>query len=271
MTEPLRRPLLSAVDTAPVDPITWAAVRRSLLISGLIGAFLSFVGAFGSSGIPFLPRTGFIILISWIGAGMGIVLFRVAVRMRWTRGHRLLQGAVAGALMTPPMSLVVWGSTQLIPGGAAPIHQIPGYIASSFVVCESMTMLVVFMNLRTGQAAAAQAALAQAMLVAAPPKFLERLPLKLRGAEVWAVEAEDHYLRLHTSKGQDLILLRLADAIDELAGIEGAQVHRSWWVARDAIADARRGDGRATLVLKDGSEVPVSRTYAKIIRDLGWI
>jgi DNA-binding LytR/AlgR family response regulator len=173
--------------------------------------------------------------------------------------------------MTPPMSLVVWGSTQLIPGGAAPIHQIPGYIASSFVVCESMTMLVVFMNMRTGQAAAAQAALAQAMLVAAPPNFLERLPLKLRGAEVWAVEAEDHYLRLHTSKGQDLILLRLADAIDELAGIEGAQVHRSWWVARDAIADARRGDGRATLVLKDGSEVPVSRTYARIIRDLGWI
>jgi DNA-binding LytR/AlgR family response regulator len=48
-------------------------------------------------------------------------------------------------------------------------------------------------------------------------------------------------------------------------------VHRSWWVARDAIADARRGDGRATLTLRDGSEVPVSRTYAKILRDLGWI
>ena len=88
---------------------------------------------------------------------------------------------------------------------------------------------------------------------------------------MWAIEAEDHYLRLHTSKGRDLILLRLADAIDELDGIEGAQVHRSWWVARDAITDAKRGDGRATLTLKDGCEVPVSRTYAKIIRDLGWI
>ncbi|MBP9755381.1 MAG: LytTR family transcriptional regulator DNA-binding domain-containing protein, partial [Phenylobacterium sp.] len=105
----------------------------------------------------------------------------------------------------------------------------------------------------------------------APVKFLERLPLKLRGAEIWAVEAEDHYLRLHTSKGQDLILMRLADAVAELEGIEGAQVHRSWWVARDAVADARRGDGRATLTLKDGSEVPVSRTYAKLIRDAGWI
>ena len=104
-----------------------------------------------------------------------------------------------------------------------------------------------------------------------PVKFLERLPLKLRGAEVWAVEAEDHYLRLHTSKGQDLILMRLADAVSELDGIEGTQVHRSWWVARDAIADAKRGDGRAVLTLKDGSEVPVSRTYAGELRDKGWI
>jgi DNA-binding LytR/AlgR family response regulator len=105
----------------------------------------------------------------------------------------------------------------------------------------------------------------------APPKFLERLPLKLRGGEIWAVEAEDHYLRLHTSKGQDLILMRLADAVAELDGIEGMQVHRSWWVARSAIADAKRGDGRAILTLKDGSTVPVSRTYAGELRDRRWI
>jgi DNA-binding LytR/AlgR family response regulator len=104
-----------------------------------------------------------------------------------------------------------------------------------------------------------------------PPKFLERLPLKLRGADIWAVEAEDHYLRLHTSKGQDLILMRLSDAIAELEGIEGAQAHRSWWVARDAITEAVRGDGRATLTLKDGAEVPVSRTYARLLRERNWI
>ena len=85
------------------------------------------------------------------------------------------------------------------------------------------------------------------------------------------MESEDHYLRLHTSQGQDLILMRLADAVAELEGIEGAQVHRSWWAAREAIAEARRGDGRATLTLKDGSEAPVSRTYAKLLRERGWI
>jgi DNA-binding LytR/AlgR family response regulator len=88
---------------------------------------------------------------------------------------------------------------------------------------------------------------------------------------LYAVSAEDHYLRLHTSKGQDLILMRLTDAIDELEGIEGAQVHRSWWVARDAITEAVRGDGRATLTLKGGAEAPVSRTHARLLRDRGWI
>jgi hypothetical protein len=270
MTAPVRQSPPDAIGASPTDPITWDAVRRSLLISGAIGAFLSFVGAFGSEGMPFLPRTAMMVGMGWIGAGLGILAFRLAVRIRWTRGHRLLQGAVAAALMTLPMGLVVWGTTHLIAGNEAPPRALPNYLGITFVMCECITVFVVFLNMRSSQIASAQLALALNR-AEAPPKFLERLPLKLRGAEVWAVEAEDHYLRLHTSKGQDLILLRLADAIDELAGIEGAQVHRSWWVARDAIADARRGDGRATLVLKDGSEVPVSRTYAKVIRDLGWI
>jgi DNA-binding LytR/AlgR family response regulator len=84
------------------------------------------------------------------------------------------------------------------------------------------------------------------------------------------VEAEDHYLRLHTSKGQDLILMRLADAIAELDGVDGAQVHRSWWVAPNGIVDVVRHSGRATLTLRDGARVPVSRTYARGFRERGW-
>ena len=88
--------------------------------------------------------------------------------------------------------------------------------------------------------------------------------------DLWAVEAEDHYLRLHTSRGQDLILMRLADAIVELEGIEGARTHRSWWVARDAVVAAERADGRATLTLTGGAKAPVSRAYVKPLREAGW-
>jgi DNA-binding LytR/AlgR family response regulator len=84
------------------------------------------------------------------------------------------------------------------------------------------------------------------------------------------VEAEDHYLRLHTSKGQDLILMRLADALAELDGLQGARTHRSWWVARAAVRQVERADGRATLTLEGGLQVPVSRVHIKILREAGW-
>jgi DNA-binding LytR/AlgR family response regulator len=103
-----------------------------------------------------------------------------------------------------------------------------------------------------------------------PARFLDRLPSKLRGARLIAVQAEDHYLRLHTDRGSDLILMRLSDALAELEGLEGAQTHRSWWAARDAVASVARGDGRAALTLDGGLVVPVSRRYAKALRDAGW-
>ena len=62
----------------------------------------------------------------------------------------------------------------------------------------------------------------------------------------------------------------LADAVAELDGLEGAQTHRSWWVAQAAVAEARRADGRAVLVLKSGVEAPVSRTYVRALQDEGW-
>ncbi|MGH7028744.1 LytTR family DNA-binding domain-containing protein, partial [Brevundimonas sp.] len=105
---------------------------------------------------------------------------------------------------------------------------------------------------------------------AAPARFLDRLPPRLRGARLIAVQAEDHYLRLHTDAGSDLILMRLSDALTELEGLEGAQTHRSWWVARDAVASVARGDGRAALTLDGGSVAPVSRRYARALREAGW-
>jgi DNA-binding LytR/AlgR family response regulator len=97
-----------------------------------------------------------------------------------------------------------------------------------------------------------------------------RLPEKLRDARIEAVEAEDHYLRIHTDAGSALILMRLSDAVEELAGVEGARTHRSWWVARHAVRKAERGGGRATLRLASGLQVPASRSYARELRRAGW-
>jgi DNA-binding LytR/AlgR family response regulator len=36
------------------------------------------------------------------------------------------------------------------------------------------------------------------------------------------------------------------------------------------VEDAKRNDGRAILSLRGGIEAPVSRAYAKALRDAGW-
>ena len=233
---------------------------RGLAISVAAAVFLSVVEAFNSGRIPFLPRLGywlFLVLAGWLwGAFVSRFFFRGAL----TRLGIWLRVALASLTLSLPFTAVVAIASTLAMGSHFELADIPGLILAVLTISVAMTSLNVLVDRQSVTTASAT-----------PAKFLERLPLKLRGAEVWAVEAEDHYLRLHTSKGQDLILMRLADAVAELEGIEGAQVHRSWWVARDAIADARRGDGRATLTLKDGAEAPVSRTYARLLRERGWI
>ncbi|RAN40578.1 MULTISPECIES: LytTR family DNA-binding domain-containing protein [unclassified Hyphomonas] len=103
----------------------------------------------------------------------------------------------------------------------------------------------------------------------AAQRFLGRLPVKFRHAELWAISSEDHYLRVYTNLGEELILMRLADAVRELDGAPGVQVHRSWWVAKAGISDARRDNGKLVLVLKNGTDVPVSRTYQTVAKDAG--
>ena len=254
MTAPTERPTTSP---PPSNHL------KGLAITLAAGLFLALSGAFGTGEAPLLKRLAYWLPVMAAGYGWGaFVTTQITRRARSLSDNAWLIGSLASLAMSIPFTLVVWAATRLVLGSNMPVHGIPFLFGYVWLVSAALTAINMLVETR-------RAAITYADPT--PPKFLERLPLKLRGAEVWAVEAEDHYLRLHTSKGQDLILLRLADAVDELQGIEGAQVHRSWWVARDAITEARRGDGRATLTLKDGAEVPVSRTYAGLLRERGWI
>ncbi|MCF6292162.1 MAG: LytTR family transcriptional regulator [Robiginitomaculum sp.] len=101
--------------------------------------------------------------------------------------------------------------------------------------------------------------------------FMLRIPAKIADGTLYAISSEDHYLRIQTERGSDLILMRLGDAMAELDGYDGMQVHRSWWVARQGVEKIEREQNRVFLILRDGTKVPVSRTFTPKIRAAGWL
>jgi len=101
------------------------------------------------------------------------------------------------------------------------------------------------------------------------PAFLRRLPPHL-GRDLLALEMEDHYVRAHTAAGSALVLLRLRDAVAELAGADGHQVHRSWWVARGAVERVVQDGRNVRLRLRGGLEAPVARNSVPALRAAGW-
>ncbi len=103
---------------------------------------------------------------------------------------------------------------------------------------------------------------------AGPPPILARLPLEKRGT-LLAIRVEDHYVRVFTDAGEELILMRLSDAVRETGNVPGDQVHRSHWVNFDAVTSAKRDGARAILTVQSGLEVPVSRANMSKIKEAG--
>ncbi len=78
---------------------------------------------------------------------------------------------------------------------------------------------------------------------------------------IHAIEAQHHYVKVHDSDSQPLVLYRFRDAIAEMDPEEGQRVHRSWWVRLASVEGMERGEGTLRLRLVGGLIVPVSRTY----------
>ena len=100
----------------------------------------------------------------------------------------------------------------------------------------------------------------------ATPPILARLQPARRG-RLLSLSAEDDYVRVRTTAGEALVLMRLGDAVAEAA--PGLRVHRSHWVARAAVAEARRAGDGAVLTLRTGEEIPVSRANLPRLRETG--
>jgi DNA-binding LytR/AlgR family response regulator len=95
----------------------------------------------------------------------------------------------------------------------------------------------------------------------APTSVLELqavvLPVQVRGRWL-AAKSELQYLRVWTQQGDAMVLGSLSQ-VEEFYADAGIRVHKSWWVAADAIAKVNTRSGYSSLTLSNALEVPVSR------------
>lgn len=251
-------------------------LRGSLIALGL-GVMFAWLGVYGTTQIPIVER-----VVYWTGLmGLGISAAALVNPLIFDRlmkdTHPALQIAAVALIISVPITI---GLLVIEAAEDGTFAQPPWWWTQYFYVVIISALLTTggwaIDRLNSAKAAAPSSnagpgAAANLAAVTSPPAFADRLPPKFRAAEIHAVSAEDHYLRVHTSAGEIMILMRLADAIRELGGLEGMQTHRSWWVARQGLAETAKGDGKVMLRLKSGAEAPVSRTYQKAVKDAGWL
>lgn len=99
---------------------------------------------------------------------------------------------------------------------------------------------------------------------------LSRSPEGLSGT-IRYMRMEDHYLRVFTEEGDGMTLHRMSDATRELDQTDGMQVHKSWWVSKAAVKEIRQEKRKRIILIEDGTEVPVGRSFEPSLKEAGWI
>ena len=235
---------------------------RGPLSAVAFGALLGVTGPFGSqSALGPAVRYPFWIIIALVGFGAAAAAERVLSSTSPGRrtATRIVVVAVASAV--PMTFFVAWAMGVVKPGRTFSPVQLLGL----FPYVALVQLLIARIISPDDPIPAAAPAEQPAAAPEYPPEFVSKLPAALR-RDILALEAEDHYVRVHTLHGSALILMRLADAAALIDPRLGLRVHRSWWVAKDGVRAVERTPGRAIARLLDDTAVPISRTYLSASR-----
>jgi hypothetical protein len=248
---------------------SWRDLRRELAASAAFGLFLGALGPFGTYVNGGLAER----MLYWVGAlVVGVLVYGLGVRFALHLGARYRQPvwfvlplavAVIGIPYSAVSAVVVVG---LWPSVAHFMHPADWY-GQSFIIGLPLNALAVWIR----SLDLPRSATAAAPAIAAPAQPALDRPLKRLAPALLCLQVEDHYVRAHTASGSNLMLIALKDAIAELEDVEGLQVHRSWWVAKAAVAGPVTHGRNLALRLSNGLEVPVSRGAAPKLRDAGWL
>lgn len=234
-----------------------------LLLLALLGLLMAELGPYRTIDAPEGLRRAYWLLAVLVSGMLGILADRaLAARIKglW------LRTTVVSLAITPPVTLFVYALNAWM----LDLPRRPWLLPQ--LAWQVLVIMLLIMTLRglLWRRVVETRTIVMPPLPDAERDFRLRLSPKRRGARLIAIEAEDHYVRVHTDQGTELVPMRFSEAVDELAGAYGYRLHRSLWAAAEAIEAVRWNRGTGEARLAGGLVAPVSRSCASALKEAGW-
>lgn len=167
--------------------------------------------------------------------------------------------ALMAAILTWPIHFIA----TLLMGAGSPRLLGPARMAA-FIACVSVGVGIFRAVLRNAAQEPARPEPDDAPTLSesgqALPRLMDRLPAQAQGPLI-SISGRNHYVDVVTGSGRTSVLMRFADALDETAPTDGIQIHRSHWVAADAIRGIIREGAKIWVDVDGGARLPVSRNH----------
>lgn len=247
-----------------------------ILVMVALGLLVGLLGPFGTFGAP--PAQRMLSWVIWLLAGYA--LFRpINIAAAWlceaTGLPHLAGKLLALVVASVPLTLLV--TMMVTRTGFVDTLRWPGFWTMYLYICVISVLASVVMAATFGRkgdrtaAAVSETKSDEPAASPSPDASSRSLPLPPGFGPVCAIKGEDHYVRIIGEAREELILMRMRDAIERLDSADGLRIHRSWWVAKDAVASVRRDGRTAILTLRSGHEAPVARDMMPQLRAARWL
>ena len=230
---------------------------------------LAAVGAFGSYvsmglALRLLHFSGTSLAIGAMAFAVSMALRRYVFKDAWPLWPTL----VTAVALAPAGALVVRSSLRLFAPHVLPYVSFGESTVQVFIINLIVGTIVWALLRQTRTSEAGAPASAEPRLDGTPNTLRAKLPMTLRHASILALSAEDHYVRVRTDRGEALILINLADAIEALGTDAGVRIHRSHWIAREVAARLTPRMSRTGVRLDEATLLPISRAGRKLLNGL---
>lgn len=261
------------LDRLFTQPERWVRVLTWATIAGIE---FGLIGPFGSYASHLLTRIAYWTALFWTGSLLIWPSVVFALMLGSRRGLPPLVSIAALVLLACiPLSVLGAVETYLCwPVRAASITTLEWY---GFTVIVALPATAALMWLELGKTSFFRSILAGHLGSFEPnenpparPSTPSTLPDHILATAI-CLQMEDHHVRVHMQARSYLYFALMRDVVGAMEARRGLQVHRSWWVASDAVQRWEQ-DGRAVfLILTNGLRVPVARNRVATLRAQGWL